>query len=120
SALVILTALAPIAPAQDPVLGHVVADVSVSALLLEGAVNVIDEPAPISRAVRFLGLDHIMDRISDATRFWIESDVAEQFERARGQIAASWIENRVVVRERHVFEPRGRDIFIKRRPPAVA
>src|SRR5437016_5121691 len=61
-----------------------------------------------------------MDRISDATRFWIESDVAEQFERARGQIAASWIENRVVVRERHVFEPRGRDIFIKRRPPAVA
>src|SRR5205823_13956434 len=61
-----------------------------------------------------------MDRISDATRFWIESDIAEQFERARGQIAASWIENRVVVRERHVFEPRGRDIFIKRRPPAVA
>src|SRR2546430_3991948 len=54
----------------------------------------------------FLGLDQIMDRIADATRFRVETDVAEQFQRARGQIAASRIENRVVIRERHVFEDR--------------
>ena len=56
----------------------------------------------------------------DATRLRIETDVAEQLQRARGQIAASWIENRVVIRERHVFQPGCRDIFIERSPAAIA
>src|SRR5213596_4220737 len=91
-----------------------------SAQHLPGSVNVIHAPASVPGTVRFLGLDQIMDRISDATRFWIESDVAEQFECARGQIAASWIENRVVVRERHVFEPRRGNVFVESGPAAVA
>ena len=49
----------------------------------------------------------------------IESDVTEQLQRARGQIAAGRIENRVVIGERHVFQPRRRHILIERGPAAI-
>src|SRR2546430_7295384 len=77
-----------------------------SAKYLPRSVNVVHTPASVPRAIRFLGLDQIMNRVADAADFRIETDVAEQFERACGEIAARRIENRVVIRERHVFEPR--------------
>src|SRR5207302_10961662 len=91
-----------------------------SAEHLPRSINVIDTPSSVPRAVRFLSFDQIVNRIPDATRLRIETDVAEQLQCAGGQIAASWIENRVVIRERHIFQPRGGNIFIKRRPAAIA
>ena len=49
----------------------------------------------------------------------IKIDVTKKLKRARGQIAARWIENRVVVGEGHVFQPRGCHVFIERGPAAI-
>src|SRR5437868_4378930 len=59
-----------------------------------------------------------MDCIADPANFRIKIDVAEQFQSARGQIAAGRIENGVVIRERHVLEPRRRDVLIECGPTA--
>src|SRR5437588_11582693 len=91
TAIVILAALKPIAPAQNPILGHVVTDGPQSAKYLPRSVNVVHTPASVPRAIRFLGLDQIMNRVADAADFGIEIDVAEQLQCPRGQIAAGWI-----------------------------
>ena len=49
----------------------------------------------------------------------VEPDIAEELECARGQIAASRIENGVVIGERHVFQPWCGDVFVKRGPTAI-
>src|SRR5204863_3995019 len=77
-------------------------------------------PTSVPRAVRFLGIDQILDRVTNAADFRIEIDVAEQLQGARGQIAAGRIKNRVMVRERHVLEPWRGDVLVECRPTAVA
>jgi len=47
----------------------------------------------------------------------IESNVTKQLKRARGQIAAGGVQNRVVIGKRHVFQPWRGDIFIKAPQP---
>ena len=50
----------------------------------------------------------------------IVTDVAEQLERATGEVAASGVENRVVIGKWDILEPMLGDIPVKRRPAAVA
>src|SRR5438105_5364618 len=76
TAVLILTALEPIASAQNPILRHVITDRAQSAQHLPRSVNVIHAPASIPRAVRFLRLDQVMDRVAHTANFRIEIDVA--------------------------------------------
>src|SRR5207302_9123776 len=99
AAVIVLAALEPIASAQNPILGHVVPDGAQSAEHLPRPINVIDTPSPVPRAIRFLSFDQIVNRIPDATRLRFETDIDEQLQCARGQIAASWITNGFVVSE---------------------
>ena len=120
TAVVILTAFKPIAAAQYPILGHVLANRAQAAQNLPGAVDVIDAPASIPRAVLVLSVDQILDGVADGSRLRIEPNVTEQLECACGKVTACWIENRIVIGKRHVFQPWGGDILIKRSPTAIA
>src|SRR5204863_6042992 len=93
TAVIVLAALQPIAPAQDPILGHVFADGAQTAEHLPGAVNIIHSPAPVPRAVVILGIDQVADRVADRALFRVEVDVTEKLEGARGQIAAGRIKD---------------------------
>src|SRR5207248_10110801 len=117
--IVMLATLQPIAPAQDPVLGHVFADGAQSAKNLPGPVNIIHAPASVPGTVVVLRLDQVTDRLADRALFRVEIDVAKQLERACRQVAAGRVENGVVIGERHVFKPMLRDILVERRPAAV-
>src|SRR5437763_1639245 len=86
---------------------------------LPGAVDVIDAPASIPRAVLVLSVDQILDGVADGSRLRIEPNVTEQLECACGKVTACWIENRIVIGKRHVFQPWGGDILIKRSPTAI-
>ena len=48
------------------------------------------------------------------------ADVAEQLQHAAGDVAQVGIEHRVVIGERHVFEPALGDVLVEGRPAAVA
>jgi hypothetical protein len=50
----------------------------------------------------------------------VEVDVTEKLERARRQITASWIQNRIVIGEGHVFEPTVNHVLVESSPPAIA
>src|SRR4029077_19005646 len=104
--IVVLTALQPITAAQYPVLLHISADCAQAAQHLPGTVNVVSAPAAIPRAILILSVDQIFNGISHAPGAAIKPNVTKQLKRARSQIAAGWIENRVVIRKRHVFQPR--------------
>src|SRR5204862_6873723 len=54
AAIVVLTALEPIAPAQNPILRHVVSNRAQTAQHLPRSVNIIHAPAPVPGAVGFL------------------------------------------------------------------
>src|ERR1041385_2490240 len=49
----------------------------------------------------------------------IEPDIAEQLKRACSQIAASRVEDRIVIGKGHVFEPWRRYILVKSGPAAI-
>src|SRR5207247_10962795 len=61
----------------------------------------------------------ILHAIAHAPLLGIETNVTKQLQRPCSQIAACWIENRIVVGKWHVFEPRRRHFFVKRGPAAV-
>src|SRR6266699_6710518 len=115
----VLTALQPIATAQYPILCHVLANRTQAAQNLPRAIRVIDAPPAVPRTVIFLRLDQKLESSSHRQMIPVEIDVAKKLERASGQIAASWIENRIVISERHVFEPRRRHVFVERGPAAI-
>src|SRR4030095_7392753 len=119
TAIVILTAFEPIAAAQYPVLRHVLTNGAQPTQHLPGAVDVIDAPPSIPRAVLVLRVDQILDSIANRLRLGIEANVTEQLERARGQGAARWVENRFVIGKRHVSQPRRCDVLIKRSPTTI-
>src|SRR5438067_12214778 len=83
AAVVILTALDPIAPTQNPILRHVLADGAQTAEHLPRSVNVIHAPAAIPGAVVVLGIDEVLHRLAHGRFLAIEIDVAKKFQRAR-------------------------------------
>src|SRR5262249_61551398 len=83
------------------------------------SINIILAPAAIPRAIVILSVDQIFHAVPNALRVSIESDVPKQFQCARSEIATSWIEDCVVIRKRHVLQPLGRYVFIKRSPAAI-
>ena len=66
-----------------------------------------------------LRIDQVSDCVADTPGAGIKTNVPQQLERARSQVAAGWIENCIVIGERHVFEPRCRHVFVKRSPAAI-
>src|SRR4029450_3130270 len=109
AAVAVLTALEPLAPAQYPVLRHILADRAQAAQDLPGAVDIIDAPTAVPGTVVVLRVDQILNGVAHALRFGIETNVTKQFQCARGQITAGWIENRIVMAKGHVFKrSRGR------------
>src|SRR5213080_640379 len=119
STVIVLAALQPIATTQYPVLRHVLADRAQTAKNLPCAIGVIDAPTTVPRTVIFLRLDQIFESVPHRRMIRVEIDVAKKLERARGEITASWIENRIVIGERHVFRPRGRHVFVERSPATI-
>src|SRR5437660_3360707 len=117
--VIVLTALQPIATTQYPVLRHVLADRAQTTQNLPCAIGVIDAPTTVPRTVIFLGLDQIFESVSHRRMIRVEIDVAKKLERARGQITTSWIENRIVIGERHVFQPLGCHVFVERSPATI-
>src|SRR6266480_7427235 len=117
--IIVLTALEPIASAQYPVMCHILANRTQAAQYLPGAINIIDAPATIPGTVMVLGVNQVLDCVTDILGTGITTNVTQQLERARGQVAAGWIENCVVIGKRHVFEPRCRHIFVECRPAAI-
>src|SRR5262249_5461457 len=120
AAVVVLAALEPVAPAQNPVLSHIFADCPQAAPHLPCAIDVIHSPSSVPQAILILNSDHISDRIVNACRVAIEPDVSEQLERSRSHVTAGGIENRIVIRKRHIFQPRSRHVLVEGRPAAIA
>src|SRR5205823_4384241 len=52
--------------------------------------------------------------------FPVEIDVAKQFQRSRSQIAASRIEDRVVIGKRHILQPAIDHVLVECGPAAIA
>src|SRR5439155_24177554 len=117
--VIVLATLQPVPSAQYPILRHVLADRAQAAQDLPRAIGVIDAPTAVPRTVIFLGLDQIFESVSHRRMIWGEIDVAKKLERARGQITTSWIENRIVIGERHVFQPLGCHVFVERSPATI-
>ena len=61
-----------------------------------------------------------MHGFADRGLLRVEVDVAEEFQGARGQVAAGRIENGVMIREGHVLQPMLRHFLIEGRPASVA
>ena len=70
TAVVVLTALKPIASPQYPVLRHVLANRTQASQDLPGAVDIIDTPAPIPRAIFVLRVDQILHRVANRPLLW--------------------------------------------------
>src|SRR5205814_8155558 len=75
AAIRVLATLQPIAPAQNPVLGHVVTDSAQSTQHLPRSVDVIDTPTAIPRTIIFLGIDQVSDGPFYTRCFVIKADV---------------------------------------------
>src|SRR5947199_171394 len=87
---------------------------------LPSTIDVIDAPASIPRPVLVLSVDQILNGVADGPGLRIEPNVTEELECACGKVAARWIENRIVIGKRHVFQPWRGDILIKCGPTAIA
>src|SRR4030095_6545228 len=76
TAIVILTAFEPIAAAQYPVLRHVLINGAQTTQHLPGAVDIIDAPPSIPRAVLVLRVDQILDSIANGLGLGIAPTLA--------------------------------------------
>src|ERR1700716_2447549 len=68
AAIAVLAALQPIAPAQNPVLGHVLTDGAQAAQHLPRSVNIIHAPTPVPRTVVILRVDQVLNSATDTPR----------------------------------------------------
>src|SRR5262245_42151133 len=75
-AVAVLAALKPIASTQNPVLSHIFANCPQATQHLPRAIDVIHSPASIPRTVVVLSSDQIFDRVANAFRIAIETDIA--------------------------------------------
>src|SRR5204862_6466916 len=120
AAVVILATLQPIASTQNPILSHVLPNRAQPTQHLPCPINIIYAPTAIPRAVVFLCPNEISERFLHTSVAAIEVEVTQKFERARSQIAAGRIQNRVVIGEGHIFQPAVDHVLVERGPSAVA
>src|SRR5436309_16080358 len=100
AAVTVLAALQPVAPAQYPVLRHVLIDGAQTAQHLPRAITVIYAPAAVPGTVVLLRLNQIIQGALHGGMIPVDADIAKQLKRPRGQIAAGRGENRNVVGNR--------------------
>src|SRR2546423_8203526 len=67
AAIRVLAAFQPVAPAQDPVLSHVLTDRTQAAQNLPRAVDIIDTPSPVPGAIVLLRVDQILYSLTHAS-----------------------------------------------------
>src|SRR5207244_7959315 len=118
--VVVLTTFEPIASAQNPLLCHGLSNGAQPAQDLPRAINIIHAPSSIPLAIVFLGGDQIPNRALYARIVLVEVDVTEKLKCPRRQIAASRIQNRVVIGEGHIFKPAVNQILVESGPAAIA
>ena len=95
AAIIVLAALEPIASAQNPLLGHVFADCAQTARAPARCHKCSSRPSVRTTSRRLPGSGANNGLLSGRSgRPGLITDVAEQFQGARGQIAAGGIENR--------------------------
>src|SRR5437763_185077 len=79
---------------------------------LPRAVNIVHAPTTVPGSIVILRLDQVSNRLAHQALLRVKLDVAEKPQGARRQIAASRIEDGVVIGEGHVFQPVLRDFLI--------
>src|SRR5262249_3134789 len=116
----LLDLLQPAGGALHHRVGHVEADGFQPGEDLPGPVDVVDAPAAVPAAVRFLRATQVGDGAVDRSMAGSVAGLAERFQDAGGDVGAARVEHGVVVGERDLGEYLAVDVAVERPPAAVA